>query len=258
MKKELLKNTDAVFGGFGGEFIRHPYHALPLSPYTYLSYYCASIPVQKILPILNVKHRDFKNFIHSTLNQYNEKTQEDIYKHLYNEYYRNQVVCAGEDRTRMFVWTVHPMMSAPFLKIIRKRVPLKWANFQFFTDFMSKIDARLLDVTIFGKNINLKDPESIKQLTPTNQKVFKTLLIILLRKYVLRFIEWRKRDKSNSIEFEKIDFFYQKLDFYKSLFNYPYIRKEYANWPVSLKRGVLSLVMYLYELEKNYRVKLVK
>jgi hypothetical protein len=258
MKKVILNNTNAVFGGFGGEFIRHPYYPLTVNPYTYLCYYCSCLPIQMLLPIFNISSSDFKKFMMSTLSQYEEKSKEGIYKHLYNEYYRNYVVGAGEDRMRMFVWTLHPLMSASFLKIIRKRVPLKWSNFQFFIDFISRIDSRLLDIPIFGKSVNLKDKDSIKQLTPTNQKRITALIIIFLRKYILRFYDWRIRDKSNSIEFDKFESFYQKLDFYKPLFNFGYIKKKYNKWPISLKRGLLSITMYLYELEKNYKYKLTK
>lgn len=105
MKNEILKNKDAVFLGFGGEFIRHPFSPLPLNPYIYLCYSISCIPIHALLPVLNVSSSGYKKFMMSNLKQYKKKSKEYIYKHLYNEYYRNYVVGAGEDRYRLFAWT---------------------------------------------------------------------------------------------------------------------------------------------------------
>jgi asparagine synthase (glutamine-hydrolysing) len=256
MKREILKNKDCLFGGFGGEYIRHPYYSFPISPYTYLCYSYPEVPVQALLPVFNVTSSGFKKFIMSTLKQYKEKSDESVYKHLYEEYYRNYVVGAGEDRTRMFVWTVQPLMATSFIQIIRKRIPLKWSNFQFFTDFMSKIDSRLLDIPVFGKTVDLHNKNSIKKLTPSNQKLIRSVVLTLVKKYGWRFFRNRMRDKTNTIGFDTFDLFFQRLDFYKDYFNYTFIKREYNSWPFSVKNRLLSVAMYLAELEKHYKDKL--
>lgn len=258
MKKKLLNTKDVVIGGFGGEFLRHPYRSLPLSSYTYLCYYLACIPIHKLTPVLNVSLPNFKKFLMSTLKQYNEKSNEGIYKHLYNEYYRNYVVGAGEDRMRMLFWTNQPLMSTSFMQIIRKRIPLKWANYQFFTDFLSKVDSRLLDIPIFGTELDLHSKNSIKKLTPITQKIItRSIFYTFIKKYGWLYYREHIKEKNNSLDFEKIDYFYRKLDFYKNIFNYAYIKKEYNKWPLVMKRRLLTIVMYLYELEKHYKNKLL-
>jgi hypothetical protein len=192
------------------------------------------------------------------LKQYREKSRESVYKHLYEEYYRNYVAGAGEDRTRMFVWTAQPLMATSFVQIIRKRIPLRWSNFQFFTDFISRIDSRLLDIPIFGKTVNLHDKNSIKKLTPSNQKLIRSTVLTLVKKYGWVIFRHRVRDKTTSIGFDKFNHFYQELVFFKGFLNYAYIKKEYNQWPLSVKSRLLSVVMYLVELEKHYAYKLIK
>jgi asparagine synthase (glutamine-hydrolysing) len=256
MKREILKNKDALFGGFGGEHIRHPYYSLPLRPYTYLCFFYPEVPVHALLPVFNVTSSDFKKFMTDTLKQYREKSKNSVHRHLYEEYYRNYVVGAGEDRTRMFVWTVQPFMATSFVRIIRKRIPLAWSNFQFFTDFLSRIDSRLLDIPVFGKTVDLHKKNSIKKLTPSNQKLIRSVVLTLVKKYGWRFFRHRMRDKTNTIGFDTFDLFYQRLDFHKDYFNYTFIKTEYNSWPFSVKNRLLSVAMYLVELEKHYRDKL--
>jgi hypothetical protein len=258
MKREILKNKDALFGGFGGEHIRHPYYPLPLSPYTYLCYFYPEAPIHALRPVFNVTSSDFRKFMMETLKQYRKKSKNSVYRHLYDEYYRNYVVGAGEDRTRMFVWTIQPFMANPFVQIIRKRVPLAWSNFQFFTDFISKIDFRLLDIPVFGKTADLHDKNSVKKLTLSNQKLIRSIVLTGVKKYGWLFFRHRMRDKTDLIGFDTFDLFYQRLDFYKDFFNYTFIKSEYNKWPFSVKNRLLSIAMYLFELEKHYARKLVK
>jgi hypothetical protein len=256
MKREIQNNKDALFGGFGGEHIRHPYYSLPVSPYIYLCYSYPEVPVHALLPVFNVTSSGFKKFMMEPLKQYREKSKNSVYRHLYEEYYRNYVVGAGEDRTRMFIWTVQPFMATSFVQIVRKRIPLKWSNFQFFTDFMSKIDSRLLDIPVFGKTVDLHDKNGIKKLTPANQKLIRSVVLTWVKKYGWRFFRHRMRDKTGLISFDTFDLFYKKLDFYKDYFNYTFIKKEYNSWPFSVKNRLLSVALYLAELEKHYKDKL--
>jgi len=258
MKREILANKDCLFGGFGGEHIRHPYYSLPVSAYSYLCYYYPEVPVHALLPVFNVASPGFKEFLMDTLKQYREKSKNSVYRHLYEEYYRNYVVGAGEDRTRMFVWTAQPFMASTFAGIIRKRIPLSWSKFQFFTDFLSRIDSRLLDIPVFGKSVDLHDRTGIKKLTPSNQKLVRSVILVLVKKYGWRFFRHRMHDKTNSIGFDKFDLFYKRLDFYKDVFNYNFIKSEYNAWPFPVKSRLLSVAMYLVELEKHYKNKLVK
>ena len=271
LRNELLKPKGAVFGGLGGEFIRHPYHVLPIGPRNYLCNFHASFPVAKLLPVFNVSSEDFKKYMLSALDEFKEKTREGIFKRLYHEYYRNYIVGAGEDRNRMFSWTVHPLMSSSFLKMIRKRVPLKWSDFSFFTGFLSRIDPRLLEVPIYGKEVDLHQKKSLKKLTPNNQKPVTALVLLFVKKFGWRYLRtltlvkkygWRhfreySDDPSETVNFSHFDNFYQRLDSTKDIFNYSYIKKLYRLWPLSVQYRLLSIVMYLYEIEKRYPGKIV-
>jgi hypothetical protein len=258
LKNSMLKSKHVLFGGFGGEFIRHPYYTLPISSYNFLCYLYSCIPVQALLPVLNISAETFRNFLMATLNRYKDQSRDAEYKHLYNEYYRNYVVGVGEDRMRMFIWTIQPLMAASFLRSIRMRVPLRWSDFRFFTDFLAKIDSRLLDVPVFGKKANLHDRKSVDKLTSYNQKYIRSIIAFLAKKYGWLFYRRLLKDKSTTIGFDAFDFYYQKLDFGKRLLNYAYIKKDYDKWPLTLKYRLLSVVEYLYELEKHYAFKLAE
>ncbi len=270
LKRELLQGRDAVFGGLGGEFIRHPYHPLPMGPYAYLTLFCATLPVRNLLPVFRVEPSHFRKYLGTTLQGFKEKRGEAAYRSLYFEYYRNYIVGAGEDRMRMFAWTVHPLMAAGFMRTIRKRVPLRWADFPFFTAFLSGIDPRLLEIPIFGKKVNLRDRRSIAKLTPVNQKPLHSLALILVKRFAWRAVRllaqvrkygWRRlpehlNDGEATATMDHFDHFYRGMNFYKTFFNYPFIQKHFHAWPPALQNRMLSTAMFLSELENRYRNKL--
>ncbi len=266
LRKHFLHNKSAVFGGLGGEFIRHPFHVMPLTPFAYLSDYCASIPIRKLVPVFNVSRRDFRKYMSDSLNSFKERARESMFKRLYNEYYLNYVVGFGEDRMRMFTWTVHPLMSVPLFRVIRKQIPLKWANFRFFAEFMYKVDSRLLEIPVFGKKVDLRNNKSIGKLTPINQKPIHSLIMYFIKKYGWRYYQiilhikkygWQhyrehKNDQAPGVDFSCFEQFYEKLTSFKAIFNYSYIKREYSGWPLNLQYRLLTVVMYLYELEERY------
>lgn len=257
MRKALPGHTDALFGGFGGEFIRHPFFPSPVSPYAYLCYLAARVPVSELLPVFNVPAPEYKAFLMSSLKEYKEKSNDTVYKHLYNEYYRNYVVGAGEDRTRMFMWTVQPFMATFFMQMVRKRIPLRWSSFGFFTDFLSRVDSRLLDVPVYGTWANLKDSKSIRRLTLANQKPVRIVISVAAKRFGWPMYRRFLKDDNQTIELEQIRHFYEKLEFFKKFINYAYIRKKYDSWPFTVKSRLLGVLMYLFELEKHCAAKLI-
>ena len=129
----------------------------------------------------------------------------------------------------------------------------------------------MLEVPIYGKDVDLHQKKSLKKLTPNNQKPVTALVLLFVKKFGWRYLRtltlvkkygWRhfreySDDPSETVNFSHFDNFYQRLDSTKDIFNYSYIRKLYRLWPLSVQYRLLSIVMYLYEIEKRYPSKIV-
>lgn len=263
MKNKISTSKDVLFKGFGGEFIRHPYPALPLNAIDFLCYGLPEVPVHKVAPIFGIRVADYKTFLNSTYcSKLQEKSQKDVYKHLYSEYYTN-IVGAGEDRERLLFWTCQPLLSAFFIKTIRKRIPLEWANFKFFWDFLEKIEKKLIKVPLYkhlpdysSKNLKSRIVKAIK-----NKKYIFILKFIGKKYFWKSYVKYIKEygvsaAKYNAVNYDRFEYFLKKLDFYKNIFDLAYIKKEYNSWPFNFKCKLQTVAMYLFELEKNHRNKL--
>jgi hypothetical protein len=106
--------------------------------------------------MVNLNYRDYKEETIEYLASYKEKSDSDKLKHFYFEYYQNLVGGGAEDRERLHFWTVHPLWSKDFMRIVFNRIPLEWAGVFFYTEFMEQISKHLLDVPIYNSRINLK------------------------------------------------------------------------------------------------------
>jgi len=88
------------------------------------------------------------------VDRFPEKNDEDKVKHLYFEYYNNGVN-GGEDRHRMFSWTVQPLWGKNLLAFEMQYIPRKMISYKFFVDFLRRLDGRLLGTPIYGSNMRL-------------------------------------------------------------------------------------------------------
>ncbi len=150
------------FGGLGGEYIRHPYRAALGSIYrTAMSGLNANMPVGQACGVCGADEKEYRRRKRTYFHSYPEKKIQARLKRLYDEYYHNYVTVA-EERERMHFWIAHPLQGGRLHEMMMKRVPLKWASFEFFTDFLRELDEALLDVPIFGKDIDLKSSASLR------------------------------------------------------------------------------------------------
>ena len=147
----------ARFGGLAGEFIRHPLKNYYKSIYWGIEngLYSSTKP-EFGCKIINLSYQNYKEETISYLGSYKEKSVNDKLKHFYNEYYQNMVGGAAEDRERIHFWSMHPLWSKDFMRLINNRIPLNWTGFSFYTEFMRQINPVLLEVPIYDNQINLK------------------------------------------------------------------------------------------------------
>lgn len=154
MKEHLFKDDNVLFGGFGGELFRHPYKDITSSPLKFLL--LRSSKLHAVSKIFLTSQRRESDFLANSIDRFNYASSHNYayeagMKFLYNQYYINYVRGAGEERNRMFIWQVHPMMSHPFVLAIRHRLPLNWASFRLFSEWLSTVNADLLRVAIYGQ-----------------------------------------------------------------------------------------------------------
>ncbi len=160
------------FGGFGGEFIRHP---------LFSNIWRASNIGDKMSPslkevslLIGIDYKITKQLIESTFSS--TSSSESFCKMFYDEYYRNYVRGAGEERIRMFYFSVQPLMSKEFILTIRNRVPLKWVGYEFYTDFLRAINPALVSVELFSKRPNIFSKSSLKRSDFRNQSILYNVL----------------------------------------------------------------------------------
>lgn len=246
--KIFLDKKILYFGGFGGEFIRHPMKSFIQSPKQLGLSFSPSVKITA--GIFKAKYTDVMDSINKTTEPYANYTHDVISKYLYNEYYQNYVRCSGEERTRLFYYTVQPMMAKDFILSIRRRVPLKWAGFRFYTDFLNQIDNRLTKVELFGNKVNIKSHYSLfKKDIRMNCALF-SYVRYLLRKYTSSELAVKK----NRVGFDTIEEFYKKIQD-KSFIDFSYLCSVYDSLGGTVQLRLLTLLEYVYECEKKIKNK---
>ena len=155
--KHVASKKTARFGGLGGEFFRHPYKIRRKNLLFGIKNGFYNADIDKLIRFFNIDKEQYYNYLKEYLNEnYNDTLENNIKKFYYYEYYRIHVGLNAEDRERIHFWTVHPLWTKDLISFFINDFPLRWANYNFFTKLMSKVDERLLEVPIFNSNIILK------------------------------------------------------------------------------------------------------
>ena len=144
--RSMLERPVAEFEGFGGEFLRHPLKSkrffknmLDVIDYDILS----KSLIESTCDCLGLNINDVLDFWSSFFKAtYNETDIESQVMHYYFDYY-NLYVGAGEDRSRVHVWPVCPMMSIDWLKFSTSEVPRNIIGFELFEKILAAIDEKV-------------------------------------------------------------------------------------------------------------------
>lgn len=233
-----------LFGGFGGEYIRHPRFP-SLMPNSYIGY-MINPPITVSSKVCNTTSEKVENSIMGQIATYSKQDKQSFCKYLYNEYYQNLVRGAGEDRYRLFFFTVQPLMSKDFILSIRNRLPLYWTGYRFCTLFMKGINKHLVDVGLFGGQVNLQSNFSLMK------KDFK------MKQPLTKFYkDIRRKIKGLSharlvpaFPIEKIVNEYNELGDGKILFDIDFIKGVYTQIDDKYRYRILGIMQYIKELEK--------
>lgn len=142
------------FGGFGGEFIRHPYFPSVWN-INNISNRFLSPSLDDICNVLGVREKENMFRIHNLFKTIEAPTNEAYCKRLYSEYYTKYVRGAGEERMRLFYFTTQPLMAKDFILAARNRIPLRWCGYRFYKMFLAYINPALNEVGVYGNRPNI-------------------------------------------------------------------------------------------------------
>ncbi len=140
----------ASYMGFGGEFLRHPkvyrkFHKSIIDVIKIDSFplLVSNSIINNICRCLNYKQKDIYNHWREFFgNHYKESKMADKIAHFYFDYYRI-FVGQGEDRARIHVWTVNPMMSNDWLLFSNTIIPRQFCDYDFFEQLLVEIDEKV-------------------------------------------------------------------------------------------------------------------
>ncbi len=270
-ENELLKSQFSErmvrFTGLGGEFIRHPFKYFYRSIYNTLAgNFYSFVPLEIACRMTNTSFGEYKDELKKYLSSYPEKNHQSQIKRLYYEYYNHYVGLAGEDRERIHFWTVQPLWSLDFLRTIFNRVPLEWASFSYYTEFLKSIDPRLINLPIFGSSVNLGSKWSIflNELNYNIKQKFIFFLLLfqlpsklpkLVNLYRIKLLKkkWKERHSRELLEGDKkIKKYLASVPKLRQIFN-PEVVEENPNGIQAVR--LLTLMMYFKEIEQKYSKK---
>ena len=264
--RNYLKNSKRIghFSGFGGEFIRHPHKYFFKSIFYGLSHrFYNMITLKDTVSVFNDA-----GFIQDEIKEYYHKeyppSKEGQLRKFYEEYYK--MTQAGDERGHLFNWTVHPMWSKNWIKMVSDRIPLDWTGYKFFIEFLELIDKRLLDVPIFNRrDLDLNSEQSVDAYEKKYRMSFGLKMkISLFFHYHFPFIfaivnKIRRKDTMLASPDESVynDFvkYYDKLEKCKSIFNIEMTKKYIAKFGGKYNR-LTTIAIYLSEIEKRYSDKI--
>ncbi len=258
-REKKLKNGYAHFMGLGGGMVRHPYK--PKSGYDNLpdmilnnafSKYFGAI---ETCTILNLDYQLFEQFTIDEIERFPESNLVDRTRHLYFED-SNKFVNGGENRHRIFQWTISPFCGTSLLKFQIQNIPLPYIGYDFFIEFMRTIDSRTLDIPIFGSRFKLNNPISRRLM------LIKRSLTELIRdnRHSNKYARQRLNRRRAETEYdETIKSMVKKMleiclqsDLISEIFNLPSLTQLISK-PVSRQNfyQVLTLILYISSLEEN-------
>lgn len=234
------------FGGFGGEFIRHPRFSV-LVPFSRIG--VTYSPTYNITSrICNSTPRKLVNMFKDAFSRCGKRKRESLFKDLYNEYYQNMVRCSGEDRSRMFYFTVMPMMGKDFVMAIRHRLPLGWAGFEFYKEFLKNIDSRLVTVPIFGQEEHFLDNKNLRKIDFKRRVTEK--FVAPIRFLVNNFTNHELSREEKALSYNDIENYLEFIDNQK-IINKDYLEKHYKYLNKQIKLNLLSIVQFIDTVEKK-------
>jgi hypothetical protein len=262
-RKNIEKSPAVKFQGFGGDFIRHPYrHIKGYRSLTSLfknNFLINGINFKEAEKLLNIDNSNIINHFTQIENRYPEHNVEDRVKHFYFDYY-NGLVYSGEDRARMHFWTIQPMMAHNLLSLSLYHIPRNKINTELFVNFLKLLDKKSLNSPLHNYSFKLNSPLSIK-LQSLKESINAIIKFNMLSRLISRRIN-ETVNRKNKSKFLDDPVILEALKLYKrskilqSIFDKSAIEKVFSKSCKSNIKPIITIILYVSELEKRYRDKL--
>ena len=191
------KTISGVYGhfmGLGGEFIRQIFQ--PKSFYRDVTAMLADDAITRFGSIdqacllMKIERGAFEQNLASTVAKLPETDPWDQLRHLYFDRYRTFDNC-GENRHRLFHWTVTPYMAGSVFAFATKHIPATDIDHFFFFDFLKRLDPLSATVPRHGDGVRMDSSTDltryrfqrrIKEAIRNNRYTYKIANRILARK----------------------------------------------------------------------------
>jgi len=259
-REKALKFSYARFMGFGGEFIRHPFPLVRPCPdlpeMLARDAYTTDIKFADAHHLVGLEESEFRENFKAEVVRFPETNDNGRIKHLYFEYY-NKMVNGGENRHRLFSWTVQPLWGRYLFAFEMQKIPSRWIGFGFFIKFMKRVDPRSLEFPIFGSRVNLRSKLSVtlfRAKTSLRKRMAGNYCILKFKRGVFSGIERLMRNKTRErrIEQEVLQAL-QKSRVLSSYFDIRAVESFIQRYTRSAQLYQLwTVVAYLEELEKRF------
>lgn len=194
--------------GFGGEFLRHPLK--------YKRFYKSMEDIIKddiISPslvkssckILGLNEKEIFNYWKNYFEEsFNEESLKDKIMRYYFEYY-NKLVSYGEDRQRLLVWPINPLLSNDIINYSTKKINRRFINYKYFEELLEIIEPR-----VSVKNIKIWDKKFWRSWI--FHEIKNSKLLSSIGKRFLKYIWNLRAKKDKTVSFLKLSI----LNYYKS------------------------------------------
>lgn len=222
-----ITSNKPLWGGFGGEYIRHPFKRRYRNLYDTINCGLLTYDLCEFNNILkDTSSSDFKERLNNYFNLYSEKTLSGKLKHFYNEYYLHRVGNGEDLWGRRYYWTIHPMMARPLIDLFLE-MPLQFASYSTYKEFLKKINPVLLSVDIYNDYFRLSSKcYIIKDFIIT----LKNIILIIIQGYcpcIWNFLKKmlastviNKETNNVTVKDIKVFLYHFSLDFFKNPFRY--------------------------------------
>ena len=238
--------------GFGGEFLRHPikYKRFYKSMEDVIKDDIISLSlVKSSCKILGLNEKEIYNYWKNYFEEsYNEKSLKDKIMRYYFDYY-NKLVSYGEDRQRLLVWPINPLLSNDIINYSTKKIDRRFINYKFFEELLEIIEPRVSvrNIKIWDKKIwrswIIHEIKNSKLLSSIGKRFYKCI--------------WNKRAKNNKkVSFLKLSIlnYYKNSHILKTNFReeeiQKFCKKEIGPWNRFLWQ-LYTLFCYINLIEKN-------
>ncbi len=259
-RAKSLPGLTMRFMGFGGEFIRHPYRLKSgyhnLEEMVDNNAFTNFIPLDDSAALVGLERNELSDDINTEIARFPEKNEQDKLKHLYFEYY-NRLVNAGENRHRIFSWTIQPLWGKDLFEFEMRSIPPEYINYRFYIDFLAAIDKRTLESPLYGSGVHLDssfDLNRFLMLQGLKDTLRANRIIYNMQKNARRYVRaMRSRSEQSLRIIAEIEQSLIRSDVIGNIINPAALHKYFGKKPAEPQLyQLLTVIHYIEEINRHF------